>query len=185
MVTRLVYTIWDGSTTFPLEDSVNAFAATFVPAYLAATSKDMTLMDITGIHRGPGVAGNMKVITVNDPGEVDSDALPPFVTYGFRKNPDNSTVTGGDPFLPGSVRISGVPESFQANGFLAPAANTEVEALANAIYTFEDTENSNEFTLCMRRGGWFGTAEPPAGFVLVAGVTFTRIGTQNTRKWSG
>lgn len=155
--------------------------------WLACLSEDASMLDITFSTTHPtGVPAYAPFIaSINLPGAVASEALPPHVSYRVYKVPDNANVEGvlNDNFRLGATRISGVPESFQSSGIITLAAKGLLETLVAgmvAITTTSAVSGSVDFNLLMVRRE---TGTSNFGLTKVFNyVVQSTLGSQNTRK---
>lgn len=142
-----------------------------------------TLIEIRSraIQVGANPVDDSYIFTVNEPGALDEETLPPNVTAVIRKNVDNTTrlPIGAAEFRNGFVGFSGIPESVQENGLLTTAAINDWLAVANAIesITLNIGGTNYTWTLGLERG------EINPDKVLVASCTVKqKLGTRNSRK---
>lgn len=79
------------------------------------------------------------VIPLTGVGTISGECLPPFVAARLDKVLDPSTfepTTPVKPFRPGAIRIAGIGESSQANGFLTSAYLSVLTTLAESLSMF-------------------------------------------------
>lgn len=114
------------------------------------------------------------------PGTVAGDVLPPYVSARVYKTVDPEESFPTDPPTPwryGMVRISGIPESSQVNGFLTEAALDDLQLVADALYGFEAASFAWQMHIDRFQDGnwyWGVIGSVTAGYML---------GSQNTRKY--
>lgn len=116
-------------------------------------------------------------------GNVSGEALPPFCAWSFRLNRATRLVRNGQ------KRIGGVPESFNDGGVATGAALTLLPAVAIAMGALiTDTISGASFTprivhKATEAGPGGSPPATPRADYAVASAEYTRISTQNTRKF--
>lgn len=123
------------------------------------------------------------LVTEGETGTVPGETLPPFCSWAFRYNRSSRLVRNGQ------KRIGGVPEGFNDNGVATGTALTLLPLLAigmGALIT--DTVTTASFTprIVHKATDAGPGGDPPATVradYAVASVEYTRISTQNTRKF--
>jgi len=113
-------------------------------------------------------------------GGVTGDVLPPFAAWAFIKRRATAVTRNGQ------MRLAGVPESLQVNGVATAPAVEDLDAFAgifqvgfSAAATLPEAFNAQFFPRIVRK-------TPTGGLDVVNGITgveYTRISTQNTRKF--
>jgi len=113
-------------------------------------------------------------------GTVADDALPPYVSARIYKSVDAAQQYPSAPPTPwrfGMVRISGIPETFQEEGFLTPTAIGLVQDLADAMFAMNAASFDWQIHIDRIVAGtpYWGVID-----TLTAGAL---LGSQNTRKY--
>lgn len=124
-------------------------------------------------------------LPVNEVGQVGGESLPPYCTVSLTKLPDNTTIdpSGGEDFRNGAIRVSGIPETHQADGYLVSSVIANWTTVASNFLNLDITGvygSSAFLTLGMFRPA--KGANPRYKAVLDALVVSSILGTQNTRK---
>jgi hypothetical protein len=105
------------------------------------------------------------------------EAMPPFVSWGFRLNRTSRE------FRPGAKRITGVAEQDVVNGVptltIEPDLDLAAAKLGDAISRITGGNDLWEPALVRELVGL-----PPSEFTLVTGAEFIRVTTQNSRKFN-
>jgi hypothetical protein len=115
-------------------------------------------------------------------GNVDAETLPPFCTFSYRYGRTSLAVRNG------AKRFAGVPETYQENGVIvAGTPTTNVVAIATVLDdAISDGAGTTFVPVIMKK-----TRQPETGpfeswlyeEFAINGVTYSHIGTQNTRKF--
>lgn len=165
--------------------SLSGFIADFelqgvIEAILAITSVQMRYLTVQYTLRGTPNSGDTQTKTIDQVGDIAGDVLPVYNTLVLRKNPNNDdrVPLSSNPFKPGRVILSGVPEALQNNGVLNPSYAAAVATLCTVIESTSGTVSVPCRLIMDREPG------SPLGFArcTVESVTFQRFGTQLTRK---
>lgn len=115
-------------------------------------------------------------VSTGEDGNIGGDVLPPFVAYSFRWNRVDRAVRNGQ------KRIAGVPENFQ-NGGVATAA---AEILLDVLATLMGNNITDPTTEAIFRPQIVHRSVPGVPIYTpynVGSVEYTRISSQNTRKF--
>lgn len=176
----------EGDFQHPL-DIGNQWLTSYKDALLGCLGEDVLLSSVTvttTINGGAYPAYPPAYFGVNEFGSVADQALPPFVSARLIKVPDNATIdppTGFSAFRNGMLRISGIPESFQNNGFLNVTGTTAYGILAADLHQM--TVGGDVYDMHMTRIIPHEAAPTDYVMVTVIGVApSSSLGTQNTRK---
>lgn len=149
---------------------------------LACLSEDFTVERLEGrLIYGDTLVSSYGTLILGDPGAVADQALPVFVTASFIKWADPFDQEGAAPtdIKRGRLSLSGIPEAFQDNGVAIPAAVTTLQNLANNLLTLTIGDQAYEMRIFRLPDG----PGPALKNARVQTVQFSRIGTQNTRKY--
>jgi len=153
---------------------------------LVYTSLEARELDI---DTGELVNGETFLIpTAMGTGESSAEALPPFVTWTYKYLRPSSN------FRHGFKRFSGINESQQAGGVPTAAVATALNLLADSLadvlpaWTIANGEPDTAITNagatpCVLQRMLNGDPLDPINVGLVTSVVFSKIGTQNTRKF--
>jgi len=114
--------------------------------------------------------------SISLPGTVSGEAMPPFVSWDF------TYLRSGAGERNGYKRIMGVPESQQASGFATPGALANLSNVAIGMAAILATTN-DEYVPVIRRGTIHHVPQNPARYYDISTVSYSRIGTQNSRKF--
>jgi len=116
------------------------------------------------------------VFDLIEAGGVGSESLPPFVAWAFRLNRATRVVRNGQ------KRYAGVAESDQVNGEATGAALTRLNAVASALDDpLEQATPDGSWVLRIAHA--LGTIPETYTPYPVASVSYSRISSQNTRKF--
>lgn len=127
--------------------------------------------------------------TANDNGVVTGDSLPPFITWTFKYVRPDATKRHG------FKRFAGVPESLQSGGFpdssalslLADAGSaleSQLVAMTQDVDGNPDTEVTGSLmTPIVIQRVINGDPISPVNLGLISNVVFSKIGSQNSRKY--
>lgn len=162
--------------TLVLEDLHNAFMDDVLSPLSVICSSSMTWSRFTYEQLTTGGIFLDLILESPSNGAVTGDQLPPNVCYTFtylRKVRGNRN---------GYKRFSGVPEAWQNGGELSSGHNTEIGAVAAGLAADLTTVASVVFRPGVLHKMLNGQLIDPPVFQEIQTVTFTGIGTQNTRK---
>jgi hypothetical protein len=127
--------------------------------------------------------------SANQNGAVAGEGLPPFNCWTFKYVRPNSS------FRHGFKRFAGVPESFQVTGFPSSGALTPLASAANALETpviamTQDVDGNpdavvsgSEMTPVVVQRIINGDPISPVNVATITDVVFSKIGSQNSRKY--
>jgi hypothetical protein len=164
------------SATFsdPIGDFMSAFDAQVAAAIQTVLSVDMVLTGVEAQEvKGGSSFGSLPIIR---PGPQSGDCLPPFVSFDF------TLVRGGALERNGYKRVAGVPEALQANGIVTGAALTALGLVADAM--FDDiTTATDTWVPVIQRKRVNHLSVSPIQYWTVSSVIFSKIGSQNSRKF--
>lgn len=114
--------------------------------------------------------------TLSAQGTNGGECLPPYASWDF------TLVRGGARERNGYKRIAGVGEGNQANGVASSGIQSALESAADAMA--EIIGDSDElYTPVIRRTRVNRAPVNPAQFWSITGVVYSKIGTQNSRKF--
>jgi len=155
-------------------DVVNSFRNSVVDNMLPVQSNLLEHIEYTAINlTDPTQFG---VFAFAEPGAVGGDGLPPFCAWAFKFQRTTRVVRNGQ------KRIAGIPESQTLNGIPTTEALALLNALASGMvgpYVSEEPDGS--YTPRIRHA--LGTDPETFSYHPVADVSFTRVSTQNSRKF--
>jgi len=127
--------------------------------------------------------------STNDNGVVTGESMPPFVTWTYKLVRPDAT------FRHGFKRFAGVPESMQNGGFPDSSALTALNALATSLgdaiiaMTVDEDGNPDEeisdasaIPAVVQRV-INGDPISPVNVALISSAVFSKIGSQNSRKY--
>jgi len=177
MVARNVY--WYRQTEGTETDAAalaNLFAVNIMPSIVAFQT---TLVTHDHIYvENQALAGDFYDLypTSGNVGEVAATTLPPFVALAFRLNRSVRGIHNGQ------KRYAGIPEEGVLNGILNPSYTTLVDTLAALIGS--DLANG-DLSLIYEPVIRHQTTPTSGvyGYIRVASAVFTRVSSQNTRKY--
>jgi len=160
------------------DDGISAWLASFklavVDHLLDAMSNQAHIVTI----EGQMVKGSNDFDTFNASvgGNISGDCLPPFASWDF------TLLRGGGGERNGYKRIQGVPESKQVDGIATASAYADLTSLAGFMAA-SITVSLDEMFPCIRRTRINHAAQNPPKYFNVSDVQYSKIGTQNTRKF--
>jgi hypothetical protein len=155
-------------------DLLNAFDTNVAAVIATLVSVDMLFNALTCQEVKGGTQFGSIPIFRNGP--QTGDCLPPFVAFDF------TLVRGGALERNGYKRIPGVPEALQAQGIITGAGSAVANTVAAAMFT-NITAGLIEFFPLIQRKHIAHIPQNPPKYYNVSGVQYSRIGTQNSRKF--
>jgi hypothetical protein len=185
---RLTYTTPDGpfSDVSPNDITV-ALAAAIIPVWQDCLSEVAKIIALTTRldQKPPAYSYPSDTVYLESFGTVEDQMMAPFDTAVIVKQPDPETI---DPplsqaFKNGRVEVSGIPESFNNGGLLTSTGQAAMNALGEAMETFDVTIGGDvvTWTLMMYRLNAGGTSSTN---VLVAETYASqRLGSRVSRKF--
>jgi len=155
-----------------VSDLNTEFQAEVVPSWLAAVSGNYR-MDSINIQmvRGSTAFGTF---IVGLTGLTSGEVLPPSDSWDF------TLVRGGGGERNGYKRLAGVPESLQNGGVAVSGALPGLALVANA---FAEVLGSDLWAPVIEREYIGKVRQIPPKYYDVSGVIYSKIGTQNSRKY--
>lgn len=171
-VNRFFYSCVDVATD--IDPIVDAFHDHVVPSWLTVISTGAALLKIVAqVVRG-GSLFTQRVAT--ELGTAPGDCMPPFVAW------DYTLLRGGALERNGYKRFAGVPEVSQNNGVRTTAATPDLDALAVVLgNTF--SVGLVQFGPVIRRTKVNHVTQNPPTFYTCSGAVYSKIGSQNSRKF--
>jgi len=109
-------------------------------------------------------------------GTVGGDTLPPYATWDF------TLLRGGAGERNGYKRFPGVPEASQAQGIASAGAVANLNLLADALDTLL-VPTTDQWSQVIRREVINHVIQNPPKWYSNGGTLYSRIGTQNSRKF--
>lgn len=158
----------------PLVDVFTAFdgvVLTELPPVSTVNSL-YTQVDIEEVKGG----STFDTFAITRPGTVSGDSMPPFVSWDF------TLLRSGAGERNGYKRIMGVPETQQAGGFASAGALANLNNVAIGLAAILATTN-DEYVPVIRRKTIHHVPQTPPKFFDISTVNYSRIGTQNSRKF--
>lgn len=181
-VIHYLISVTGGTPTLDLsgQNIIDDWAGEFTSFLQDITSTEITFdgIDITNLSEPTEIfVGDF---TSPFSGGVTGDVLPPFASWAFIKRRATATTRNGQ------LRLPGVPESLQVNGLATAPAVEDLEAFADifqlgfsAAATLPQPFTATFVLRIVRK-------DATGALVLsnsISGVEYTRISTQNTRKF--
>lgn len=170
------YKAVSGSTLTALT-AATAFVTTLLPLILIVQSGQVTHAGINVINLDdPDDFLNMPLTTDNTGGRA-GDVLPPYCCWAFRWNRSSRSVRNGQ------KRIPGIAESDNADGIAAAGIAADLGNLAAGMAGVLDDGLSDQFEPRIVHKTIVGGVVTGYVDYGVSSVEYTRISTQNTRKF--
>ena len=160
--------------TDPLDELANAFITHFSPLWQGITSSG-ALWQTCDVQMLKG-SGAFTSVPVGVSGGVSGDCLPPYAAWDF------TLVRGGLGERNGYKRFAGVSETSQVNGVATGAILSGLAAMAAGLNVAIDT-TTDEWSPVIRRTRVNKVIQNPPVYYSFIGATYSRIGTQNSRKF--
>jgi len=171
-INRYFYSCID--VTDAIDDVIDAFHDHVIPSQLAIMSNQAAVLRIVGQSIRGSVAFAQHVLT--ETGLVAGDCLPPYAAW------DYTLLRGGARERNGYKRIAGVPEAMQNNGVRTVGAAPDLDAFADVIgNTF--SIGLVQFGPVIRRTKINHATQNPPVYYTCSGAAYSKLGTQNTRKF--
>lgn len=175
------YQLTNPSTSVDLIDFMDTVVDELITRWKAVQTSSFVWTQASIHGRGAGQTGKQLTRPLTLAGDVADEALPAWDTWSFYKAPDN---TQKDPdtaedFRLGRFALSGVPETWVADGYVSEISLFELNAAVIHTATMPQKNGTRDWGLYMIR------YEPVAGYagsVPVLECGFNRLGTQLTRK---
>lgn len=165
-----------GSDTFAdtLDDLITQFRAVVLSTFPAFTSTQCEYQGITATMVKGGNQFAAQSFSLG--GSSGGDTLPPFVSWDF------TLVRGGAGERNGYKRLPGVPEGLQAQGIATAGAvanlNIAAAAMEQIIVAVTD-----QWSPVIRRDVVNRVVQVPPKWYDISSVQYSRIGSQNSRKF--
>jgi len=166
-----------GGSTSDISALSEAFGTVLVPQIAAPLTNAAHFSLVTVAYAIEPDLIDSFIVDVSGGGE--SETLPVFNAIGFRYERTSVNVRSG------AKRFAGVPEDGQNAGVITPTYQTTCETLATqlgAILTWPDPVPTYGFAPVILSRYLDGALRVPPVAYDIAGVTFTGITSQNTRK---
>jgi len=171
-INRFFYVL-DGAPSDTILNFLTEFGNTVLTAVLVTMSNQASFDSAIGQEVKGG--NNFDAKTYSAPGSVSGDCLPPFVAW------DYTLLRSGVGERNGYKRFAGVPESSQVNGNPTTGARTNLDLAAAALFGHV-LNGTDEWVPVVRRTRIHHVAQVPPKYYNISNVSFSRIGSQNSRK---
>lgn len=154
---------------------LDVFDGDVVAALLPCVADNYVAQGLTiqEVHGG----GQFASKAISEFGGVSGDCLPPYVSWDF------TLVRGAARERNGYKRFAAVAESRQANGLATPAALTDLNNLAARMFADIGSTDTGVLTPVIQRETINHVHQSPPKYYTVSGVQYSKIGTQNSRKF--
>lgn len=165
------------SVTFaePLADMINGFWTNVGTLWRNLVSTGVVFTQIDGQEIGG--AGAFASVPLGVSGFVSGDCLPPYAAWDF------TYMRGAALERNGYKRLAGVPESYQASGIASSTGQSQAGLVAAAFFTHVALGIADDWEPVIRRRKIGHVVQTPPKFFSVSNVVYSRIGTQNSRKF--
>lgn len=164
------------STSFV--DGISAWLAAFKLAVVDHLLDAMSNQAHINVIEGQMVKGSnaFDTFSANVGGNISGECLPPFVSWDF------TLLRGGGGERNGYKRLQGVPESKQADGIATASAYADLTSLAGFMAA-PITVATDILTPVIHRTKINHATQNPPRYFSISDVLYSKIGTQNSRKF--